>query len=100
MTTPNDIYQAYPKKVAKPVALRAIVRAIKASGDAPDTVLQRTIEYAELVKERGVDKTYIPHPSTFYNQWRWQDDYDDHHPVPQANPWEKPVEVERKFNFL
>jgi len=99
MTTPIDIYNAYPKKVGKPVALRAIKRAIQVSGDDADTLLERTKEYADHVEKRGVDRQYLPHPSTFYNQWRWQDDYEDLHPKPQPKPWET-EQPERKFNFL
>jgi hypothetical protein len=64
------VYEAYPKKVARGAALKAIAKALKA---VPfETLLARTKAYAESVS--GSDPKYIPHPATWFNQERYLDD--------------------------
>lgn len=65
-----EIYEAYPRKVAKPAALKAIRAAVIKHGG--DHVLQRTKEYAQA--RVGQDPQFTPHPSTFFNQERFNDD--------------------------
>lgn len=75
------IYNAYPRKVGRPVALKAIVRAIdrikkKATKiDAAEWLFDRTCEYAQSVA--GKDMQYIPHPATWFNQERYNDAIED-----------------------
>lgn len=71
--TPATIFDAYPKgkKVAKPYALKCIERAVK-SGYSLEFLLDRTILFAKTVA--GMDRKFIPHPSTWYNQERFNDD--------------------------
>lgn len=65
----EKIYQAYPRKVAKPTALRAIQKQITKYGY--DDVLSKTEQFARSVQ--GEDLKFIPHPATFYNQERFND---------------------------
>jgi len=67
--TPEDIYGAYPRKVAKPEALRAITRAMRRRGAA--YLLERTIAYA---KTQTPGDRFTPHPATWFNQCRFDDD--------------------------
>lgn len=66
------LWPDYPRKVGKPAALRAW-RAIKPQNqetfDAIDAGLSRWVS-----EWRGVDKRYIPHPATWLNQRRWEDE--------------------------
>jgi hypothetical protein len=65
----EQIYAAYPYKVGRPVALRAIQKALR---NFPfELVLERTQLFAKV---RNGDKTFIPNPSTWYNQERFNDD--------------------------
>lgn len=73
------IYQAYPRRVGKGAALKAIVRAVKgiaARKDAPADpagwLLERVKAYAAA--RRGQDQQYTPHPATWFNQERYDDD--------------------------
>lgn len=72
------IYQCYPRKVGKAKALEAIRNALDRLTDAGDVVdaayylEERTKRFAELT--RGADEQFIPHPSTFYNGERYDDD--------------------------
>jgi len=64
------VYKAYPKKVAKPAALKAIERALKTTPF--EKLLELTQKYAEAVD--GSDLQFIPHPATWFNQERYNDD--------------------------
>lgn len=67
-----EIYNLYPRKVKKPLALRAIMQAIKRDGF--EKVRDATRAYAERAADR--DMQFIPHPSTFFNQEIYNDDLD------------------------
>lgn len=65
-----DVYAKYPRKVGRPGALRAITRAMTLHGQ--EVVSAATEKYAVAVK--GMDPKFIPHPATWYNQERYNDD--------------------------
>ena len=69
-----DIYAAYPRKVGKAAALRAIERAIKRipKTDAAEWLMARTKEFA--ASPAGKKGIYTPHPATWFNQGRYDDD--------------------------
>jgi hypothetical protein len=62
------IYAEYPNKVGKPDALRAIERCLK--NYSADFLLERTVAFA---KARRGDVSFCPHPSTWFNQERFND---------------------------
>lgn len=64
------IYEVYPRKVAKPMAVKAIIPCLKEISF--EELLKLTAAY-ELAR-RGEDQAYTPHPSTWYNQRRYRDD--------------------------
>ncbi len=69
----DSIYAAYPRKVARPEALKAIARALKAI--AGPTLLERTQAFASAAALWGDDdRKFIPHPATWFNQARYDDD--------------------------
>lgn len=75
----EPIYQAYPRKVGKPVALKAIVKAIQResdqggepSTDAISRLLEKTVAFAQCWNG---DLEFCPHPATWFNQERYNDD--------------------------
>lgn len=69
------IYGIYPKKVGKTAALKAIEKVLK-SGSITELELQARVRaYAQAVATwEEQDKTFIPHPSTWFNQGRYEDD--------------------------
>lgn len=69
------IYGIYPKKVGKTAALKAIEKVLK-SGSITELELQARVRaYAQAVAQwEEQDKTFIPHPSTWFNQGRYEDD--------------------------
>lgn len=64
------IYKAYPLKVGKPKAIESIKRAMRKF--APNMILERTERYA--VVAANIDRQFIPNPTTWYNQQRFNDD--------------------------
>lgn len=75
------IYNAYPRKAAKPNAMRAIARAMRATGIDAHELLKRTETYAVEVAKWTDDARYtstgtdtVPHPATWFNQHRFNDD--------------------------
>lgn len=69
------IYAIYPKKVGKTAALKAIEKILKA-GTLTELELQASVRaYAAAVsKWPEQDKTFVPHPATWFNQGRYADD--------------------------
>lgn len=65
-----NIYEAYPRKVGRPAALRAITKALKTT--PAETLLNHTKMFASTVN--GSDPQFIPHPRTWFNQERYNDD--------------------------
>jgi hypothetical protein len=69
VVTPEKIYEAYPLKVGKPAALKSITKAMQKVD--PKSLLALTQAYAT---RRGGDLSFTPHPSTWFNQERFNDD--------------------------
>lgn len=65
----ENIYKAYPRRVAKKAALAAIKRAC--ANIKPSVLLERTIAFA---KTQPLNHEYTPHPATWFNQERFNDD--------------------------
>ena len=70
------IYSAYPRKVGKPAALKAIAKALVKKPDLLATVKA----FADYHAKCGTEDQYIPHPATYFNQERFNDPL----PQPQA----------------
>jgi hypothetical protein len=70
-TDAEAIYQAYPKKVGKGAAIKAIGKAIKAGTDRA-MMLERVQAFAAATN--GADQQYLPNPATWFNEMRWEDD--------------------------
>lgn len=66
-------YERYPRKVGKPAARRAFKAAVAVEPDLRviGAGLRRWMEYWS---QRRTAVDLIPHPSTWLNQHRWQDD--------------------------
>lgn len=78
--TDEDIYQQFPRKVAKADALRAIKKAVgrlaKTMGDrlARQNLYAWTLKYSLSPEGRRPDREFIPYPASFYNSERYLDD--------------------------
>lgn len=77
ITQAEAIYQAYPRHVKKPEALKAIRKAM--SAHAPEFLLERTQAYAAAITP-WQDRQFIPHPATWFNAEQFNDDPEDWKP--------------------
>jgi hypothetical protein len=67
------IYYAYPRHIARPVAVRAIEKALVKCGF--DHLLSATQQFAKAwAGTSSEEMQYCPHPATWYNQMRYNDD--------------------------
>jgi hypothetical protein len=69
------IYQAYPRKVGKNAAIRAIEKALRRDDVTFELLIEAVTEFAAAKRNR--DPKFIPHPATWINQGRWSDDRSD-----------------------
>ena len=77
----DEFWKQYPRKIAKRVAEKSWLRLKKEEQDAALEALQTHLEYW---RKAGTEKEYIPHPSTWLNQARWEDEIE--------MPVDKPVD--------
>lgn len=76
-------WQAYPRKVGKLAARKAYAVAVrKVAGPDPPGLL---IEAVERAKPFWTDPRFIPHPATWLNQGRWDDEPEPARTPRQAN---------------
>lgn len=72
--TVEMIYQAYPRKIGRTAAEKAIGQLLK-NGCAAGHLLERTQAYAGAVAHWNAgERQYCPHPATWFNQGRYDDD--------------------------
>lgn len=68
----SRFYAAYPRKVSKPAALRAW-KSLKADSALTDRIIADVQRRCDTEwKDQPIQ--YIPHPSTYLNQRRWEDE--------------------------
>jgi hypothetical protein len=67
------IYDLYPKKIGKALAIKSIAKAINEHGS--DKLIESVTAYAKATASWSEqDRQYIPHPATWFNQARFLDD--------------------------
>jgi hypothetical protein len=67
-------WAVYPKKVKKPSAYRAWLKAgAKVSNDRLEAVLE-AVRLQTQHTWHGKSKTYIPHPASWLNDAQWEDE--------------------------
>lgn len=87
------IYNCYPKKVDRPSALRAILKAIRKFDGA--LVLEKTKAFASAWN--GSDLQFCPYPATWYNGERFNDDPATWGPKETVGDLFKPKPKEQSF---
>jgi hypothetical protein len=69
----NQIYTAYPRRVGRGAAMKAIQKAMKTVTGLE--LLEAVTAYAKAVATWKVDdRAFVPHPATWFNQERYADD--------------------------
>lgn len=67
----EDLWKTYPRKVAKKAAMQAWARLTKEQQDTAIKAIHTHVSYWERM---NTEQQYIPHCSTWLNQWRFDDD--------------------------
>lgn len=71
--TPQEIYDAYPRKQGRALALQAIQKAI--AKHPPQHILDRVTAYAHAVAHwPESERHFIPHPATWFQRESYADD--------------------------
>lgn len=66
----DAFWAIYPRRVGKGAARKAWDKAMKRA--PPDLIIERAAAFGQQVN--GTDPKYIPHPATWLNGDRWEDD--------------------------
>lgn len=69
----DKFYSIYPRKVSKAAAKKAWDKLAKEGGFNPELIIQNTLNYADTCRLIETETRYIPHPSTYLNQRRFED---------------------------
>ena len=77
----DDFWKLYPRKVGKGHARLAFKKACEK--EDPIKILLAVKEFAEAIKDR--EKQFIPHPTTWLNGERWDDEIEDVAPKEGTN---------------
>ena len=70
----DEFYKLYPRKVGRVVAQRCFTKLNKRDKQLAYDGLLKYIRFWESNK---TEKQFIPHPSTWLNQKRWEDELED-----------------------
>ena len=65
-------WNAYPRRVAKGAARISFTRALDLADG--NEIVQAAIAYAAHCVEAKIEPKFIPHPTTWLNAERWEDD--------------------------
>lgn len=84
----DEFWQRYPRRVGKDAARRSFAKA-------RDRATQAEILSAIDRQRWNPDPAFVPHPATWLNQGRWQDDPDAAAPMPQPPVVKAPIRESR-----
>jgi hypothetical protein len=85
----EEIYQQYPRKAAKPDALRAITKALKKI--PADELLSKVKAFFDHCHRTGKEQRFIPYASRWFNQEGWNDALVEPAAQPQRPPATAPA---------
>ena len=71
----ESIWKDYPRKEGKKKAFASYKRALK-NGVTDEEIMEGLEKYNQYIKKEKTDRKYIAHGSTWFNENRWQDEYD------------------------
>ena len=72
----DQFWDAYPRKTGKGAALR-IWEKLKPDDDLTEIILKSIVAHCQCRQWTKENGQYIPHPSTWLNQRRWEDEVQD-----------------------
>lgn len=75
----EQLWAIYPRKIGKKKAYDSFKKARKIKKVPYETIENGLYRYIEYLKEQGTDEQFIQHGSTFFNQEKWQDEFEATH---------------------
>lgn len=73
-------WKAYPRRIGKGAAYKAWNKVNKEA----EKIMEGVRLFSELCIKKRTEEKYIPHPSTWLNERRWEDEYDQNHPTTKS----------------
>ena len=74
----DQFWELYPLKLAKQKAEKSFNKAIK-GGVTAKVIIDGVLAFVEFENRKGTQRKYLPHPTTWLNGERWNDDYTTDH---------------------
>lgn len=84
MPTFNEFWVLYPRKISKRVAEKSWS---KMTPQEQSDALEAISNHLEYWKIKNTETEYIPHPATWLNQGRWEDELDMTVKVKEDKSW-------------
>jgi len=84
MPTFNEFWSLYPRKISKRVAEKSWS---KMTPQEQSDALEALPNHLEYWKIKNTETEYIPHPATWLNQGRWEDELDMTVKVKEDKSW-------------
>ena len=91
----EQFWSAYPKKVGKGAAKAAFMK-IKPSQDLTDRMVEAVRVASKSIQWQKEKGQYIPNPSTWLNQGRWEDHMEVEPPKPKEAPYPHPPKLTKE----
>jgi|TARA_B110000881_G_C18557961_1_gene508067 hypothetical protein len=71
-------WSTYPRRIGKGTARTAFAKATKF--EDPNVIIQAALDYTKHCEVMGTERQFIPHPATWLNQERWEDELETEMP--------------------
>lgn len=75
----EQLWAKYPRKLGKKKAFDSFVKARKVKKVPYEVIESGLYRYIDYLKSLGTDEEFIQHGSTWFNQEKWQDEYEANH---------------------
>ena len=80
----NEFWKLYPRKISKRLAEKSWS---KMTSQEQSDALEALANHLEYWKIKNTETEYIPHPATWLNQGRWEDELDMTVKVKEDKSW-------------
>jgi hypothetical protein len=75
----EQLWANYPRKVGRKKAFDSFLKARKVKKVPYEVIESGLYRYIDYLKSLGTDEEFIQHGSTWFNQEKWQDEYETSH---------------------
>jgi hypothetical protein len=82
----DQFWSIYPRRIGKGAARRAWEKATQI--EQPSIIIQAAMAHAVFWRKARTEMRYIPHPATWLNQERWDDDLEAEQDSAQSSGWD------------